>query len=196
MCVPNVDAGNGENIRYHLFLEMHDSPYYGHRGANATYNAMRTKFYWLKMRDDILKWIKSCPECQNNKVDRRAPKGMLQPVQLPYQPCQSYNMDFMTDLPRSYYGGMWYDTCWVFVDRCSHRTYAILCRKDHTADTLFDLFIHHRRFGEGGCSSGGHVGGGTPWRPAAHRRSSPASGWLGMHSVRTGGGGRSVGDHG
>ena len=36
LCVPNVKDGLGESIHYHLFLEMHDSLFYGHRGANAT----------------------------------------------------------------------------------------------------------------------------------------------------------------
>ena len=67
----------------------------------------------------------------------------MQPVQVPTQPAQSYNMDFMTDLPKSYYNGMWYDTGWVFVDRCSHRTYVIPCRKNHTAEEPFDIFIHN-----------------------------------------------------
>ena len=74
--------------------------------------------------------------------NRSKPKGLLVPVQVPYTPAQAYNMDFMTDLPKSYYRGMWYDQCWVFVDRCSHRTYTILTRKDMTAQECFELFIH------------------------------------------------------
>ena len=80
--------------------------------------------------------------CQNNKINRSKPKGLLQPLQTPTSPGQSLNMDFMTDLPRSYYRGAWYDTCWVFVDRCSHRAYGLLCRKNNTAEELSDLFLH------------------------------------------------------
>ena len=122
-------------------MEMHDSPFYGHRGAVATYGAMRTRFYWPKMYEHIQKYIQSCPECQNNKINRSKPKGLLQPLQSPSSPGQSLNMDFMTDLPRSYYRGAWYDTCWVFVDRCSHRAYGLLCRKNNTAEELTDLFL-------------------------------------------------------
>ena len=142
LCVPDVVNASGESIRYHLFMEMHDSPFYGHRGVDATYNSMRRKFYWKRMRETIVKYIKSCDQCQNNKIDRSKPKGLLVPVQVPYTPAQAYNMDFMTDLPKSYYRGMWYDQCWVFVDRCSHRTYTILTRKDMTAQECFELFIH------------------------------------------------------
>ena len=94
------------------------------------------------MYDNIQSYIAACPECQNNKIDRSKPKGLLQPLQVPNSPGQSLNMDFMTDLPRSYYRGAWYDTCWVFVDRCSHRTYALLCRKIDSAKILSDLFMH------------------------------------------------------
>ena len=142
LCVPNVKDGSGESIRYHLFLEMHDSLFYGHRGANATYAHMRSKMYWPKLLKDIRKYILSCNECQNNKIDRQKPKGLLMPVQKPTLPGQSYNMDFMTDLPKALYMGQTYDTAWIFVDRCSHRVYSILCRKNHTAEELFDLFLH------------------------------------------------------
>ena len=142
LCVPDVKTAAGESLRYHIFMEMHDSPFYGHRGAVATYGAMRTRFYWPKMYEDIQKYISACPECQNNKINRSKPKGLLQPIQNPTGPGQSLNMDFMTDLPRSYYRGAWYDTCWVLVDRCSHRVYGLLCRKNNTAEELTDLFLH------------------------------------------------------
>ena len=142
LCVPAVTTANNESIRYHIYMEMHDSPFYGHRGVSGTYNAIRQKFYWPNLRNDIAKWIKSCSQCQNNKIDRTKTRGLMQPVQVPMQPARSYNMDFMTDLPKSYYNGTWYDTCWVFVDRCSHMGFSILCRKDNTAPQLFELFIH------------------------------------------------------
>ena len=142
LCVPDIHTEAGESLRYHIFMEMHDSPFYGHRGAVATYGSMRTRFYWPKMYENIQQYIQACPECQNNKIDRSKPKGRIQPLQNPAQPGQSLNMDFMTDLPRSYYRGAWYDTVWVLVDRCSHRVYGLMCRKNNTAEDLSDLFLH------------------------------------------------------
>ena len=142
LCVPNVHNSEGESLRYHIFMECHDSPFYGHRGAVATYGIMRARFYWPKMYDNIQQYISCCPECQNNKIDRTKPKGLLQPLQNPTSPGQSLNMDFATDLPRSYYRGAWYDTAWILVDRCSHRAYGLLCRKNNSAEELCSLFMH------------------------------------------------------
>ena len=44
LCVPAVTAANNESIRYHIYMEMHDSPFYGHRGVSGTYNAIQYTF--------------------------------------------------------------------------------------------------------------------------------------------------------
>ena len=137
LCVPDVKYANGGSIRYHVFLEMHDSLFYGHRGVQATYAQLRQKYYWPKLHKEVHKYIGSCIECQYNKIDRQKPKGLMHPVQVPTLPAQAYNMDFMTDLPKALYKGQTYDTAWIFVGRCSHRAYSILCRKNHTAAVRF-----------------------------------------------------------
>ena len=68
LCVPDVQNSDSESMRYHIFLEMHDSPFYGHRGAVATYSAMRTRFYWPKMYERIQEYIAVCPECRTIKL--------------------------------------------------------------------------------------------------------------------------------
>ena len=124
-------------------MELHDSPFFGHRGVTGTIGAIRQRFYWPKMNTSVSKFILSCEHCQNNKIDRQKPQGLLHPVQTPTQPGQSYNMDFLTDLPSSIKARSKYDTLWVIVDRCSTRCYGIPCRKNDTAEHLVDLFIDH-----------------------------------------------------
>jgi membrane-bound inhibitor of C-type lysozyme len=36
LCVPDVVNASGESIRYHLFMEMHDSPFYGQCGLTSS----------------------------------------------------------------------------------------------------------------------------------------------------------------
>ena len=71
LCVPDVKYANGGSIRYHVFLEMHDSLFYGHRGVQATYAQLRQKYYWPKLHKEVHKYIGSCIECQSNKIDRQ-----------------------------------------------------------------------------------------------------------------------------
>lgn len=57
-------------------------------------------------------------------------------------------MDFATDLPKALKAGQWYDTCWVIVDRVSHRTYGIPCKKHDTAEHKVDLLLDEIVFGQ------------------------------------------------
>jgi len=53
------------------------------------------------MNDRIADFVRSCPECQNNKTVRHQPYGLSSPLELPYTLWQSIAMDFITELPLS-----------------------------------------------------------------------------------------------
>ena len=121
---------------------MHESPFCGHRGQHQTYAAIRDKFYWPAMQKAIAKYISSCEECNNNKINRGKPLGYMQKLQKPTAPGQILNMDFITDLPRSLFRGSYYDSILVIVDRFSRRVYAYPSRMNMTATEFTELFIH------------------------------------------------------
>ena len=64
------------------------------------------------MDDDMIKYIQSCPNCQQDKSRRHRKYGLLSPLELPYAPWQSIAMDFITDLPES----MGCSELWVVID--------------------------------------------------------------------------------
>eukprot|EP01050_Picozoa_sp_SAG11_P037138 SAG11_NODE_14502_length_609_cov_3.054902_1_plen_134_part_10 len=123
-----------------------------HRGYHATASAVRDRYFWPKMDTDIKKYIKVCPECQNSKIDRQKPRGLLINLDTPVSPGLAYNMDFVTDLPSSLYKGLRYDMALVIVDRCSYRTYILPCRKTDSAESISEAF-----FDEVVCKSGNGV---------------------------------------
>ena len=147
LCIPDSHI-HGESIRYTIFTEMHDSPLYGHRGVTATAAHIRQRYYWPKLIQSVAKFIQSCEGCQNNKIDRQKPQGLLQPVQIHREPGRSYNMDFATDLPPAIKAGQTYDTAWIIVDRVSDTVYAIPCKKTDTAQHKMDLFMDQIVFGQ------------------------------------------------
>jgi len=51
------------------------------------------------MNERIIYFVRSCPECQHNKVSRHQPYGLSSQLELPYAPWQSIAMDFITELP-------------------------------------------------------------------------------------------------
>eukprot|EP01050_Picozoa_sp_SAG11_P019687 SAG11_NODE_3179_length_2628_cov_28.542507_2_plen_181_part_00 len=104
------------------------------------------------MDTDIKKYIKVCPECQNSKIDRQKPRGLLINLDAPVSPGLAYNMDFVTDLPSSLYKGLRYDMALVIVDRCNYRTYILPCRKIDSAESISEAF-----FDDAVCKSGNGV---------------------------------------
>jgi len=85
----------------------------GHMGQDKTIELVRRNFWWPKINERIMDFVRSCPECQHNKASRHQPYGLSLPLELVYTPWQSIAMDFITELPLS--EGC--DQLWVIVDR-------------------------------------------------------------------------------
>jgi len=84
LCVP-------ENERKELLKEVHDGPHEGaHAGWAQTLAALRERFYWPKMRTDVIKYVQSCDPCQKTKHNRGAGAGFLQPLEIPTNPLTTY----------------------------------------------------------------------------------------------------------
>ena len=67
-----------KNLRDKVMHESHVPPYAGHRGIQATTQAIETYFYWPNMRKDIHTYVEQCLICQKVKYDRGKAPGLLQ----------------------------------------------------------------------------------------------------------------------
>jgi hypothetical protein len=70
-------------LRNLVLKEMHDVPYAGHPGYQKIITAVRSQFFWLIMKKDVVDYIAQCMECQKLKADHRHPMGLLQPLPIP-----------------------------------------------------------------------------------------------------------------
>jgi hypothetical protein len=61
----------------------HDLPAAGHQGYFKTYRQIRERFSWKGLKDDVLKHIRECMTCQQNKSEQTHPTGLLQPLPIP-----------------------------------------------------------------------------------------------------------------
>ena len=70
----------------------------GHQGFERTYAAIRNKYYWPRMYDDIRQYVKTCEICQQSKRAFNAKPPPLQP-----QPVDDvfsrWHMDILSGLP-------------------------------------------------------------------------------------------------
>jgi len=137
LCIPNIKR-KGESVRYQIYEQFHDDPLAGHRGIVPTYTAMRRRVYWKNMDQDIGKYVKSCTCCQMNKKNRRAPQGKRAAMQIPRQIAESYNIDFLTDLPPA--TEQKFDMAMIVVDRFSQRVFVIPTWKIATGPMCAEQF--------------------------------------------------------
>jgi len=115
----------------------HDTKVAGHMGQDKTIELIRRNFWWPKMNERIIDFVRSCAECQQNKAARHSPYGLSSPLELPYAPWQSIAMDFITELPIS-------DECdqlWVVIDRFTKMAHFLALRREgKTAAGLAVIF--------------------------------------------------------
>jgi len=112
-----------------------DTKVAGHMGQDKTIELIRRNFWWPKMNELIIDFVRSCPECQQNKASRHPLYGLSSPLELPYAPWQSIAMDFITELPLS--EGC--DQLWVIIDRFTKRVHFLPLRKE--GKTAADLAV-------------------------------------------------------
>jgi len=112
-----------------------DTKVAGHMGQDKTIELVLRNFWWPKMNELIIDFVRSCPECQQNKTSRHQPYSLSSSLELPYTPWQSIAMDFITELPPS--EGC--DQLWVIIDRFTKMGHFIPLR-EKTANDLAVIF--------------------------------------------------------
>ena len=91
----------------------HDVPWCSHLGIEKTLELVKRQFWWPKLEHDVSQYIKSCKECQSNKVDRISRTPLLSPLVPPDSCWHTIGVDLIVDLPPTKEGN--YNAICVFV---------------------------------------------------------------------------------
>lgn len=126
------------SLKNRILYECHDAPTSGHLGKDKTIEQVKRRFYWPKMDDDIVAYVRSCDACQRNKPSQQATMGLLQPLPVPDRPWQWVSLDLITQLPRSRNG---HDAIVVFVDRLTKMVHYVATTTNVDAPGLASLFM-------------------------------------------------------
>lgn len=123
-------------LKLELIRTNHDDPQGGHAGRKRTLDALRRKYYWRGMEDDVNYHVTTCQVCQGNMIHRHKPYGLLKPLPVPSEPFEVVSMDFITGLPTSKWENKSYDAILVIV--CLLTKFAIYepTRSDMDAEGL------------------------------------------------------------
>ena len=71
-----------ESLRSEILRAYHSDPRAGHFGVQHTFEIMRRRFTWQRMRADIKDWIRRCSVCSKEKPvtgKKPGPMGIIQP---------------------------------------------------------------------------------------------------------------------
>ena len=70
----------------------------GHFAVERTLAAVRAKFFWGSMFNDVRDWCQSCDECQSRRSPMTALRAPLQFTSIPSRPWQMIALDFLGPL--------------------------------------------------------------------------------------------------
>ncbi|RDB15235.1 hypothetical protein Hypma_004746 [Hypsizygus marmoreus] len=133
LCVPR-------SLQEGILVEAHESAYdTAHAGPKKLWQRLKTKFYWHRMKKDILRFCNSCDVCQKTKPSNFRKYGTLIPNPIPTIPYQSVSMDFIVNLPWS--DG--FNAIFVVVDRFTKYAQFIPTTTGLTAEDFGALFTKH-----------------------------------------------------
>ncbi|WVZ97053.1 hypothetical protein U9M48_042617, partial [Paspalum notatum var. saurae] len=125
-------------LRKKILDEAHTSMFTMHPGSNKTYQDLKQKFWWTRMKREIGKYMSECDVCQRVKPDHLKPAGMLQPLAVPAWKREDIHMDFIVGLPRTPKG---YDSIWVIIDRFTKSAHFIPMKTIYHAKTYAEIYI-------------------------------------------------------
>jgi len=126
-------------LREKLLQWVHDSPFGGHSGRDATLKRLKSLFWWRGMTKAVQAHVRKCVTCQSCKYDTSPNPGLLQPVQLPQEVWQDVSMDFIEGLPKS----CGKEVIFVVVDRFSKYAHFISLSHPYTAIDVAQAYLDH-----------------------------------------------------
>ena len=124
-------------LREKILHVENDSPLSGHQGFTKTYRAIKERFSWKGLKEDILRHVRECVVCQKNKGELNHLAGLLQSLPIPEGKWESISMDFITRLPMV----QGKDCIFVVVDRLTKYAHFIAILARYIAAQVAELFF-------------------------------------------------------
>ena len=94
-------------------------------------------FYWLNLRQDVGRYIKSYTVCAISKPTIKK-QGLYTPLPTPSRPWESISMDYMSDLPSTKHGN---DCVFMVVDKFFKMAIMVACKKSITVEVTAKIFF-------------------------------------------------------
>jgi len=90
--------------RQEVLSSCHDAPTAGHMGVSATFNRVRSLYYWPGMQKEVRSYVNRCQTCLRSKTTNLKPAGLMGIRKEVTQPFEVISCDLLGPLPRSTQG--------------------------------------------------------------------------------------------
>lgn len=125
-----------------LIHAYHDNPLIGgHFGIRRTLAKLRHQFWWPRMSDSVITYIKSCLPCQAYNISRSKRPGFLHPVPVSDGPNQLLGIDFCGPFPTTPSDNRYVLCLTDYFTKFVTAVALPTCSASATADALFSNYI-------------------------------------------------------
>lgn len=133
LCVPKSERGT-------LLAQVHEAPYEtAHAGPAKLWQVLAGRFYWKRMKKDVVNFCNTCDVCQKTKHRNFNKYGKLISNPVPLKPYESVSLDLITGLPLV--DG--FNAILVIVDRLSKHAQFIATVTALTTAGFAELFVRY-----------------------------------------------------
>jgi hypothetical protein len=109
----------------------------GYLGIKTIVTMLHKHFYWMKLRQDVDKYIWSYTTCVIAKPTTKK-QGLYTPLPTLDRPWESISMEYMSDLPSTKRGN---DFVFLVVDHFSMMAILAACKKNITVEATAKIFF-------------------------------------------------------
>ena len=89
-----------KELKNRILRKLYNVPYGGHPSYDQkTIAVVKSQYYLLGMKKEVVDFIAKCLECQKVKAKKRHPAGFLQPLPIPEWKWEVVTLYFITKLP-------------------------------------------------------------------------------------------------
>jgi hypothetical protein len=127
----------GSALKAKILHACYNSLVARHQGISKTYRQVRERFAWKCLKEYVMKDVKECTTCQENKDENTHPARLLQLLPIPEHKWESISMDFIIGLPRA----QGKDFIFMVVDRLTKFAHFFSIATDFSAAQVAELFF-------------------------------------------------------
>jgi Integrase zinc binding domain/Integrase core domain len=117
---------------------MHNDPTSGHLGIEATFNKIRSRYYWPQFYEEIKRYVETCDACQRRGRPRR--NNELYPIPV-HSPFYQIGIDIVGPLPRTQRGKKYIVTAMDYLTKWPEARALTEATAEKVADFIYEQII-------------------------------------------------------